>query len=62
MRCKHAPRNDAHFNIVCPKVLVEAVRHAAAQHLQSANAYARGALLKRLEADGVRLKETKVAA
>jgi hypothetical protein len=58
MRCKHAPRNDAQFNIAAPKALVEAVQDAAARHLQSANSYARGALLRQLERDGIRVKET----
>jgi hypothetical protein len=61
MRCKQAPRNDAHFNIVAPKVLVEAVQHAAARNWQSANSYARAALLKQLERDGVKLKENAAA-
>jgi len=61
MRCKQAPRNDAHFNILAPRVLVDAVQRTAAQQMQSANSYARAALLRALERDGVKLKE-QVAA
>jgi hypothetical protein len=57
MRCKTAPRCDAHFNIVAPKALVEAVQDMAARNWQSANAYARTALLKQLERDGVKLND-----
>jgi hypothetical protein len=39
------PRCDAHFNIVAPRVLVDAVQRVAARNWQSANAYARAALL-----------------
>jgi hypothetical protein len=60
MRCKTAPRNDRHFNIVAPKALVEAVQHMAARNWQSANAYARAALLKQLERDGVKLKAERI--
>jgi hypothetical protein len=44
------------FNIVCPRPLLEAVQRAAAQNWQSANAYARAALLKQLQRDGVKLE------
>ena len=56
MRCKTAPHNDTRFMIVAPKVLVEAVQQMAAQNWQSANAYARGALLEALKRDGVKVE------
>ena len=56
MRCKPAPRNDGRFNIVAPKALVEAVQDMAARNWQSANAYARGALLAALKRDGVKVE------
>jgi hypothetical protein len=42
--------------IVAPKALVEAVQDMAARNLISANGYARAALVKQLERDGVRVK------
>ena len=54
-------RVDSQFNVACPKALVEAVQDAAARNLQSANSYARGALLKALERDGVKLTENVAA-
>jgi hypothetical protein len=62
MRCRTAPRNDAQFNIVAPKVLVEAVQRVAARNWVSANAYARAALLKQLERDGEKLEVQNEAA
>jgi hypothetical protein len=59
---KTAPRNDAHFNIVAPKALVEAVQDMAARNWQSANAYARTALLNQLKRDGVKIKVTQSEA
>jgi len=56
MRCRTAPRNDVQFNIVCPKALLEAVQDMAAQNWQSANAYARCALLAALKRDGVKVE------
>jgi hypothetical protein len=55
------PRCDCAFNIVAPRALVEAVQHAAASSMQSANSYARAALLERLRRDGVKLKESNAA-
>ena len=60
-RSKPPRRNDAQFNIVCPRVLVDAVQHAAARGMQSANSYARLALLERLRRDGVELKQSNAA-
>ena len=62
MKLKTAPRNDAHFNIVAPKALVEAVQHVAARNWQSANAYARAALREQLKRDGIKVTEGKSAA
>jgi hypothetical protein len=56
------PRCDAHFNIVAPRVLVDAVQRVAARNWQSANAYARAALLKQLERDGEKLQVKNEAA
>jgi hypothetical protein len=56
------PRCDAHFNIVAPRVLVDAVQRVAARNWQSANAYARAALLKQLERDGEELEVKNEAA
>jgi hypothetical protein len=56
------PRCDAHFNIVAPRVLVDAVQRVAARNWQSANAYARAALLKQLERDGEKLEVKNEAA
>ena len=56
------PRCDAHFNIVAPRVLVDAVQRVAARNWQSANAYARTALLKQLERDGEKLEVKNEAA
>jgi len=61
MRCKAAPRNDTPFNILAPKALVEAVHDAAARNWQTGSAYARAALLRQLERDGVKLKENAAA-
>jgi hypothetical protein len=55
------PLNDSHFNIVCPRPLLDAVQDMAARNWISANAYARAALLKQLERDGVKLKVEKAA-
>ena len=62
MRCNQAPRNDAHFNIVAPKALVEAVQQMAARNWQSANAYARAALREQLKRDGMRVDGKSDAA
>jgi hypothetical protein len=62
MRCNQAPRCDTAFNILAPRALVEAVQQAAARNWQPASAYARAALLRQLEHDGIRLKENKAAA
>jgi hypothetical protein len=56
------PRCDAHFNIVAPRVLVDAVQRVAARNWQSTNAYARAALLKQLERDGEKLEVKNEAA
>jgi hypothetical protein len=56
MRCKQAPRCDTPFNIVAPRALVEAVQEMAARNRQSANAYARSALLEALKRDGVKVR------
>jgi hypothetical protein len=56
------PRCDAHFNIVAPRVLVDAVQRVAARNWQSANAYARAALLKQLEREGEKLEVKNEAA
>ena len=55
------PRCDAHFNIVAPRVLVDAVQRMAARNWQSANSYARSALLEALERDGVTIEENEAA-
>ena len=51
------PRCDCHFNILAPRALVDAVQAIAARNYQSANSYARAALLKALERDGVNINE-----
>jgi hypothetical protein len=56
------PRCDAHFNIVAPRVSVDAVQRVAARNWQSANAYARAALLKQLEREGEKLEVKNEAA
>jgi len=56
------PRCDAHFNIVAPRVLVDAVQRVAARNWRSANAYARAALLKQLEREGEKLEVKNEAA
>ena len=53
---KRTPRNNAHLNIVAPQVLKDAVQTAAARNWQSANAYARGALLAALKRDGIKVE------
>jgi hypothetical protein len=55
------PRCDAHFNIVAPRVLVDAVQRAAARHWMSANFYARAALLDALERDGIKIEKNEAA-
>ena len=55
------PRCDAHFNIVAPRILVDAVQRMAARNWQSANSYARAALLEALERDGVKIEEKPAA-
>jgi len=56
------PRNNAHLNIVAPQVLKDAVQTAAARNWQSANAYARDALLAALRRDGIEVEPHEDAA
>jgi hypothetical protein len=43
---------DGGFFLRCPKALPKAIRSAAKDHMTSAAAYVRGAVLRQLEVDG----------
>jgi predicted HicB family RNase H-like nuclease len=56
-RSSAAVEYDSRLNIVLPSPLSDAVAAAAAADMTSINQYVRAALLAKLRADGVKLKE-----